>query len=390
MTEHAGFVVADRYQLNDEVPKRGGMAHVYTGVDRHQGDLVAVKFPTGAMSVDGAFRARLHRERDLLSRIEHPNVVRVRDAGTGPAPWAGPHEDHPYIVMDHVRGETLQEKLKVTRRFTAEAVVAITLQVLAGLQAMHSDPQVILHRDIKPSNVMIDGDGRVTIIDLGIAKSSSDAPVTLTGLQPGSPQYASPEQLLGQPLDARSDIYSVGCLMYKMLTGSLPFGALEASTGTRPTLVVPSRRADDPGLEYLDAVVAKALQVRREDRFATADEMAAAISQASAAPAEITLADVGATTPALRGDTRIEPARVAPGQAPPDIPAAHLVVAEQARRSLRSGAHRPQAAYQEVVRASVATMVRERVTRALLIGVAVGSGAAILAGMMGVLAVLGQ
>ncbi|HSO68859.1 MAG TPA: hypothetical protein VLQ67_04405, partial [Arachnia sp.] len=74
MTEHAGFVVADRYELTDEVPKRGGMAHVYTGADRQQGDMVAVKFPTGAMSVDGAFRARLNRERALLSRIEHPNV----------------------------------------------------------------------------------------------------------------------------------------------------------------------------------------------------------------------------------------------------------------------------------------------------------------------------
>ncbi|MHA6507804.1 serine/threonine-protein kinase [Tessaracoccus sp. Y1736] len=390
MTEHAGFVVADRYELTDEVPKRGGMAHVYTGADRQQGDMVAVKFPTGAMSVDGAFRARLHRERALLSRIEHPNVVRVRDAGTGPAPWAGPHEDHPYIVMDHVRGETLQEKLKVTRRFTAEAVVDITLQVLAGLQAMHSDPQVILHRDIKPSNVMIDGDGRVTIIDLGIAKSSSDAPVTLTGLQPGSPQYASPEQLLGQPLDPRSDIYSVGCLMYKMLTGSLPFGALEASTGARPAVVPPSVRADDPSLELLDGVVLKALQPQREDRFASAHEMAAAISTAQAAREEITIVDGGATTPAMRGDTRIDPARVDAVRAPAGIPAAHLVVAEQSKRALRSSVHRPQAAYDEVVRAAVTTTVKERVTRALLIGVAIGVGAAILLAMMGVLAVLGK
>ncbi|MHA6523552.1 serine/threonine-protein kinase [Tessaracoccus sp. G1721] len=390
MTEHAGFVVADRYALNDEAPKRGGMAHVYTGVDRRDGDMVAVKFPTGAMSVDGAFRARLNRERALLSRIEHPNVVRVRDAGTGPAPWAGPHEDHPYIVMDHVRGETIQEMLRNTRRFTAEAVVGITLQILAGLQAMHSDADVILHRDIKPSNVMIDGDGRVTVIDLGIAKSSSDAPVTLTGLQPGSPQYASPEQLLGQPLDPRSDIYSVGCLMYRMLTGSLPFGALEASTGARPAVVLPSVRADDPGLEFLDAVVVKALQPRREDRFATADEMAEAITAAQVAREEITVVDGGATTPALRGDTRIDPARVVPGQVPAEMPAAHVVVAEQARRALRSGAHRPQAAYQEVVMASVASTVRERVTRALLVGVAIGAGAATLAGMMGILAVLGQ
>lgn len=388
MTEHGGFVVADRYELTDEVPKRGGMAHVYTAVDRDQGDMVAVKFPTGAMSVDGAFRARLHRERDLLSRIEHPNVVRVRDAGTGPAPWAGPHEDHPYIVMDHVRGETVQERLKFAHRFTAEAVVDITLQILAGLRAMHTDRDVILHRDIKPSNVMIDGDGRVTVIDLGIAKSSSDAPVTLTGLQPGSPQYASPEQLLGQPLDARSDLYSVGCLMYRMLTGALPFAGTDAAAGSRPAVVAPSLRANDPGLEFLDPVVLKALQPRREDRFATADDMAAALTAARVTREDTAVLD-GPTAPAMGGDTRVEQTRVERSPAPAGIPAAHLEVAEQARRALRSAAHRPQAAYQEVVMTSVEATVRERVKRALLVGAAIGAGAAVLAVMLGVVAVLG-
>lgn len=252
---------------------------------------------------------------------------------------------------------------------------------------------MILHRDIKPSNVMIDGEGRVTVIDLGIAKSSSDAPVTLTGLHPGSPQYASPEQLLGQPLDPRSDIYSVGCLMYRMLTGSLPFSASDAASGPRPAVVAPSVRAGDPSLEFLDAVVVKALQPQREDRFPTAEKMAEAISAAHVSREDLTLVDGPTAVTQVAGDdggTRIDPARLAPAQVAAEIPAAHLAVAEQARRALRSGAHRPQSAYQEVVMASVAATVRQRATRALLIGVGIGAGAAILTAMMGVLAVLGQ
>lgn len=231
--------------------------------------------------------ARFHAERRFLARLEHPNVARVIDGGTAP-------DGRPFVVMEYVDGAPI-DRWCATRRLPPRERVRLFLQVLAAVGAAHR--ALILHRDIKPGNVMVDAAGQVKLLDFGIAKSLADEPaLTGTGLAPLTPQYASPEQLAGEPLGTASDVYSLGLLLHGLLTGRLPFTQAGRTTAQMVELLrsepptSPSAKLDVQALGIgereapgwrrvlagdLDQVLRKALAADPARRYAGADEFAA-------------------------------------------------------------------------------------------------------------------
>ena len=263
---------------------RGAMGIVYDGWDPQIDRRVAIKtvrLPDAddAEALDAL--GRFKREAQAAGRLSHPNIVGVYDYGQTSETAGG---DIAYIVMEFVEGQSLKALLDAEERFPVGETVRVMEELLAGLQFSHA--RGVIHRDIKPANVMVTTDGRVKIADFGIARIESSN-MTQAGTVMGTPAYMSPEQFMGQPVDARTDVYSSGVLLYQMLTGERPFeGSLTAimhkvlnTTPPRPSelsVIAP------PGL---DPVVVRAMQRRPEDRFASAAEFAQALRRAFDAPA---------------------------------------------------------------------------------------------------------
>ena len=285
-----------RYALR-ELLGQGGMATVHLAEDTVLARPVAIKTMLGELSREPAFRERFRREAQAVARLNHANIVQVHDSGEDL------NEDGvlvPFIVMEYVEGSTLSS---VLRRDMAEQgamptdrALRITGEVLAALAASHE--QGLVHRDIKPANVMVTSRGVVKVMDFGIARAmqSGVTSMTQTGMVVGTPQYLSPEQALGKPVDARSDLYSVGCLLFELLTGRLPFES-ESALGmayqhVQETPPAPSSRnaAVPPGV---DALVARALRKDPSHRFPDADAMRAECERVALA--------AGAASPRLIG-----------------------------------------------------------------------------------------
>jgi len=199
------------YRILDKIGE-GGMGVVYKAQDTRLERLVAVKFlPPGLAVLDSA-RHRFVNEARAASSLNHPNVAIVYDVGEA--------EYSSFIVMELVEGETLKARLQ-GERLTVEQVRAIAIQIAEGLSAAHS--KGIVHRDIKPENLLLTRDGSIKIMDFGIAKLSDDAHLTQTGTTLGTLSYMSPEQLLADSVDFRSDLWSLGVVLYEMLARELPF-----------------------------------------------------------------------------------------------------------------------------------------------------------------------
>ncbi len=269
-----------RYEIG-ELLGRGGMAEVHIGRDSRLGRTVAVKMLRPDMARDPSFQARFRREAHSAASLNHPAVVAVYD--TGEDEFAG--NPVPYIVMEYVEGSTLRELLSSGNRLVPERAMEITDGVLAALAYSHQ--QGIVHRDIKPANVMLTRSGDVKVMDFGIARAVADTGATMTQTSAviGTAQYLSPEQARGEQVDARSDLYSTGCLLYELLTGRPPF------VGDSPVSVayqhvreepVPPSRIDPDVPRNADAIVLKALTKDRENRYQTADEMRRDIAAAQA------------------------------------------------------------------------------------------------------------
>ena len=263
--------LGDRYELGDVIG-RGGMAEVYEGRDLRLGRRVAVKLLRTDLARDPSFVARFGREAHSAANLNHPNIVAVYD--TGETDVSG--VSVPYIVMEHVDGTTLRELIKSGHRFTPERASEITEGTLTALDYSHRHG--IIHRDIKPGNVMLSRTGQVKVMDFGIARAVADSAATMTQTSAvlGTAQYLSPEQARGEVVDARSDLYSTGCLLYELLTGRPPFvGDSPVSVAyqhVRETPAPPSSiNPDVPAA--VDAVVMKSLQKRPDDRYATAAAM---------------------------------------------------------------------------------------------------------------------
>ncbi|MDH6576415.1 Stk1 family PASTA domain-containing Ser/Thr kinase [Kitasatospora sp. MAP5-34] len=260
-----------RYELGG-VLGRGGMAEVYLAHDSRLGRSVAVKTLRADMARDPSFQARFRREAQSAASLNHPAIVAVYDTG----------EDYidgisiPYIVMEYVEGSTLRELLHSGRRLLPERALEMTIGILQALEYSHRAG--IVHRDIKPANVMLTRQGNVKVMDFGIARAMGDAGMTMTQTSAviGTAQYLSPEQAKGEQVDARSDIYSTGCLLYELLAVRPPFvgdsPVAVAYQHVREEALPPSTY--DPELRpEIDAIVLKALTKDRDYRYQSADEM---------------------------------------------------------------------------------------------------------------------
>ncbi len=264
-----------RYQVERELG-RGGMATVYLARDLRHDRLVALKVLhpelAGSLGPD-----RFLREIGIAARLQHPNILSLYDSGTTEAPSG----TRPFYAMPYVPGESLRDRLSREKQLGMVDALRITAEVAAALSYAHE--QGVVHRDIKPENVLLD-QGRVLVADFGIAKALDAAggeKLTSTGLSLGTPAYMSPEQATAGTVDARADIYSLGCLLYEMLAGDPPFsGSTPRAVMARHALdPVPSVRTARPGVSpAVESAIHRALQKVPGDRFASVGEFAAALT----------------------------------------------------------------------------------------------------------------
>jgi serine/threonine protein kinase len=273
-------LVGNRYELG-ELVGYGGMAEVHRGRDMRLGRDVAIKVLRSDLARDQTFLSRFRREAQAAAGLNHPAIVSVYDTGED----HGPDGSIPYIVMEYVEGRTLRDVLRSEGRLPARRAMEIAAEVCGALDFSHRNG--IVHRDVKPANVMIARDGSVKVMDFGIARALSDnaATVTQTAAVIGTAQYLSPEQARGESVDARSDVYSTGCLLYELVTGHPPF------TGDSPVAVayqhvrenapVPSSVSPDVP-RALDSIVMKALAKNPLNRYQSAAEMRADLQRAIA------------------------------------------------------------------------------------------------------------
>ncbi|HEV2374337.1 MAG TPA: Stk1 family PASTA domain-containing Ser/Thr kinase [Streptosporangiaceae bacterium] len=271
-------LLGGRYEL-DGVVGRGGMAEVYRARDIRLDRVVAVKTLREDLARDATFQARFRREAQSAASLNHPSIVAVYDTGEDNS--GSSHV--PYIVMEYVDGQTLRELLRNDRRLLPERALEITDGVLRALDYSHRNG--IIHRDIKPGNVMLTRGGQVKVMDFGIARAVSDSQATMTQTAQviGTAQYLSPEQARGERVDARSDLYSTGCLLYELLTGRPPF------LGDSPVAIayqhvreqpVPPSHLDPDVPRWADAIVLRAMAKDPNERYQSASEMRADIQRA--------------------------------------------------------------------------------------------------------------
>lgn len=272
-----GTLVDGKYRI-ERVIGSGGMATVYAATRLQIGDIAAIKVLTPESTAVPLAVARFQREVRAAARIKHPNVISVYDFGTL-------SDGRSYMVMEYVTGESLREELKRSERLPVERAVSIMTSVCAAIHTAHGEG--IIHRDLKPENIMLarmrDGSESVKVVDFGVAELHESASATaltkLTeyGLMVGTPHYMSPEQCRSEPLDKRSDIYSLGIIMYEMMTGSVPFNARTVSAVIIQQATEPPRRPRDlnPDIGWaLEHVILRALEKDPSRRPQNANELA--------------------------------------------------------------------------------------------------------------------
>jgi serine/threonine protein kinase len=280
-------LVGGRYELG-VLLGYGGMAEVHKGRDIRLGRDVAVKVLRSDLARDPSFQNRFRREAQAAAGLNHPAIVAVYDTGEDGDPAGRDDIPAPYIVMEFVEGRTLREVVKSEGPLPAKRAMEIVAEVSGALDFSHRSG--IVHRDIKPANVMITNTGAVKVMDFGIARAMADnaATVTATSAVIGTAQYLSPEQARGESVDARSDVYSTGCLLYELLVGHPPF------TGDSPVAVAYQHVREDPRIpssenptipKALDSIVMKALAKNPLNRYQTAGEMRTDLQRAIAGQA---------------------------------------------------------------------------------------------------------
>lgn len=267
--------LGDRYDVG-QVIGRGGMAEVYEGTDRRLNRRVAIKVLRPDLARDPMFQERFRREAQSAAGLNHPNIVAIYDTGEDLIGEGANQVSVPYIVMEFVDGDTLRHMLNNGPRILPERALEVIAGVLAALDYAHRHG--IVHRDIKPANIMINTNGDAKVMDFGIARAMSDAAtsVTATSAVMGTAQYLSPEQARGELVDARSDIYSSGCVLYELLTGVTPFN------GDSPVAIAyqhvneppkPPSSLDSSIPTSLDSITLGALAKSPSNRYQTAAEM---------------------------------------------------------------------------------------------------------------------
>ena len=262
-----------QYQIL-ELAGQGGMAKVYKAYQPSLNRYVALKVLPEYLAHDAEFVDRFRQEALAAAALRHPNIVVIYDIGEA--------DNLHYIATEFLEGQTLEQMLKQSGALSLPRVVSIVNQVASALEAAHEHG--LVHRDIKPSNVFVNPREHVTLMDFGIVKAMSATRLTRTGMLVGTPEYMSPEQAEGLPLDWRSDLYSLGVMVYEMLTGHVPFDAptpnavLYAHVNKPP---VPPSQLNPRIPPVIETVVLRALAKRPDDRFRSDAEFASALDQAA-------------------------------------------------------------------------------------------------------------
>ncbi len=260
-----GRVFDDRYEVVRKLGS-GGFADVFLANDRLLGREVALKVLSTRYAHDEQFVERFRREASSAAGLNHPNIVQIYDRGEAEGTY--------YIAMEYLEGRTLKEIIVKYAPLSKELLVSVAVQILEALRFAHR--RDVIHRDIKPQNIIIDNDGRVKVTDFGIARAGSASTMTEAGSILGTAHYFSPEQAQGQPVEAASDLYSLGIVMYEMATGHLPFdGDNPVSIAMKHVHDMPAApRTLNPDLpENLETVIMRSLGKRPVDRYLTAQAM---------------------------------------------------------------------------------------------------------------------
>lgn len=260
-----GSTFAKRYTIIEELGK-GGMGHVYKARDMELSEKVALKLINPKIAADKKTIERFRNELKLARKIRHRNVCQMYDLNKDNEKY--------YITMEYVPGEDLKSFIRRSRELSIKGAISIARQVCEGLMEAHKHG--VVHRDLKPSNIMIDKDGNVRIMDFGIARSLKSKGLTGAGIMIGTPEYLSPEQADGEEIDGRSDIYSLGVILYEIVSGQLPF------QGDTPLSLAVKHRIEKPGdprtinpqiPERLSQIILKCLEKKKEDRYQTAEKL---------------------------------------------------------------------------------------------------------------------
>ena len=251
----------------------GGMSVVLKGFDRSLNRYVAIKVLSPQLSTSGAARQRFAREAQAAAAVVHENVIAIHGVEEG--------QGLPYLVMPFLRGESLQARIDRQGPLGNEEILRIALQTATGLAAAHA--KGLIHRDVKPANILLaDGVERVTITDFGLARAADDASLTRSGMIAGTPQYMSPEQARGEAMDARSDLFSLGGVIYAMCTGRAPFrsetayGVLRRITDSEPRAI---QEINHQVPDWLCRIVGRLHAKQNKNRYASASDVAADLQQ---------------------------------------------------------------------------------------------------------------
>jgi serine/threonine-protein kinase len=301
-------LLGGRYEVG-ELLGYGGMAEVHRGRDLRLGRDVAIKMLRTDLARDHTFQMRFRREAQNAASLNHPAIAAIYDTGEERAATGEPL---PYIVMEFVSGRTLKEVLAAEQRLQPRRALEITADICAALEFSHRHG--IIHRDVKPGNVMVTPSGQVKVMDFGIARDLGSGATTMTQTSAviGTAQYLSPEQARGEAVDARSDVYATGCVLFELLCGHPPF------VGDSPVAVAYQHVREDPPLVSqrnpevgpdIDAVVLKALAKNPANRYQSAAEMRADLLRAAAGRPVLATPVMNQET-ALLGEQTVGPARV--------------------------------------------------------------------------------
>ena len=274
-----GKLLGNRYEILEPLGG-GGMAIIYKGRDNYLNRIVTIKILRPEFTSDQDFVTRFHREAQAVARLSHPNIVSIYDVGR--------EKDIHYLVMEYIKGDNLKNLIRKDGVLAPERAVAIARQISEALQHAHENN--IVHRDVKPQNILIDGEGRAKLTDFGIAREATTATLTQTDAVVGSVHYLSPEQARGEILGPQSDIYSLGAVLYEMVTGILPFEgdtpigvALKhiREEPTRPSQLNPAVKRD------LEKIIVRAMAKLPADRYKSARLMAAGLEALSLPGAKV-------------------------------------------------------------------------------------------------------